>query len=418
MFLIRGVLWSEFGRKGVPKIGGQNSSGDFPGIFPREVREIFFSFDVRPFSSPLQNMPLINLIRDGVDCEFIPQALVAGELCAIFAGLYAPAKSNPLFQFLNNTSYALRGPCPGSKYNWCDLFAKKPPEGAKCEDVDLDLLDQFITDRSPEAEVLVRDYFRRIMILVAGQRANGNKNPVIIWLGVIVNKALQWMYELGLMQRESEFQTPWARVVMTTDGISSIEDAVHPTAHLICRSPEAIELFKLTFVMLETMRQICCMSFEQLLEAMGDSVRERVQHLIRAFDAAGIPHTNCWLDHDLRHVRLMSWTEQKVQQMLALKAALGGQDGFIRLLSNTSAVSLDQEGFCAASIEMIGVLGPPGFLTFLSGQGVAGLLCDKAFKAQVRELASAQMFGPAGCVTIMSGSNNVASRLCEAAFMA
>jgi hypothetical protein len=350
----------------------------------------------------------------GTPCVFDPGARGVDRR-AVIMGLYPPPGSISSAQHADRTSQEIASVMGNYNFDWNDLYPVAPHVGTKCTDVDLGAMHCHIKERLPAALELVTAWAERMEALVERERAHGNAAPVVIWAGETVNLAREWLAELGIVRRmhgEAEFATPWCRVV-TTDRFVSVEDAVHPSAHLQAGGEEAARcLFQDTYACLEALRCAPHADADALLVTMGEAAGARRAAMVGALDALGIPHDGGWLDVNVRHLRLVTnWSNPELLASLKrLKESMS--DSFVDVLCFAPACHLNVE-FVKRMLKWRNLLGSDKFVTFMC-DSVASKLLDDAFNARMLEWRD--LLGSDKFVTFMC--NGVASKLLDDAFNA
>ena len=345
------------------------------------------------------------------ECVFDPGVRCDGEKRVVVMGLYPPAGSRASSQHENATSKAIAAVMGHRAFDWVDLFPFAPH--GKCSDVDMDALREIVETRSSEALALVLSWHDRLNDLVCREHACDNSSPVVVWAGEIVNLAREWLYDTGRLRSTDEYSTPWARIVSTTRFIS-VEDAVHPSAHLVAGGEErARALFGDTYSCAEALRRAPRGDAADLAHAMGDAAASRRDDMIRALTTLDVPHTAGWLSPELRRLRLVAWGAPGVTDaFVRLKHALGLQRFLAFLQVSGLYARLTEDGVVDALVELVGELGKDAFVTVMS-DSVASRLTDPAFLEAFRALLSE--LGKDAFVTVMC--DGVASRLTDPVFM-
>ena len=362
-----------------------------------------------------------NLVPGGVPCVFAPGVRVDEEPRLIIAGLYPPPGGVAERQHDNRTSHELVKVMNNTRFDWVDLFPFAPPGHATCGAMNaqgmLANMEDFISGRTTEARSVVEDYRCRLLQAVERERAAGNCFPVIVWAGQIVNHARVWLEELddqsssSSSSSSSSFQTPWFVVRVHKDRYVSVEDAVHPSAHLQAGGEAcATSLFKTTYLAANLLRGLQRQpTFEDLYNAID--VRF-VDVMVAALDELGVPHTNGWLELPLRHLRHVTWNDSGVVDSIkALKAALSSQGAFLETLRKTPASCLLNAGCMRMYTSLASTLGNAKFVTFITGS-VACRLADTQFTDLLEVWRG--VLGNAKFVTFISDS--VACRLADTQF--
>jgi hypothetical protein len=191
---------------------------------------------------------------EGSACVFKPGKR-GNDRRIVIMGLYPPPGATPNKQHANRTSQEIKNVVQHWNFDWVDLYGISPPAGTKCTDVTLDAMHSYIQDRSIEAWQLVTTWYNRMEALVKREHDHGNPTPVVIWAGETVSLARKWLAEhTKWLYGAYQFGTPWFRVV-STERFVSMEDAVHPSAHLHAgNNPTARHLFQITYACLEALR--------------------------------------------------------------------------------------------------------------------------------------------------------------------
>ena len=276
--------------------------------------------------------------RDYKTCIFDHVQAVPDQLSVIINALFPPSRSVPHLPHRNTTSTRLKKFL--HHFWWNDVYPFCHADRAK--HVDQDILLRMVTDGT--ANDLVYDMWRRCMTQMRIE-ASCHCIPIVVWAGATVNLARQRLLLDGAyVSRHETVVGSFVKVVnaycpeLGMEFIS-IEDAVHPSFHLLRQSPEASEYHRTTWSIVEVIRANPSIHDDptQILERIDIDTRAKVMAAVASYDRLGIPHVHGWLAPEYRALRLAPWHVDGCTSKFQKVVDLVGLDTFLIFVQRIDA---------------------------------------------------------------------------------
>ena len=129
----------------------------------------------------------------------------------------------------------------------------------------------------------------------------------------------------------------------------------------------------------EALRQFPHSNAADLEKSIGQEFVDRREAMIKSLDELEIPHNAGWLNSNLRQLRLVNWTDQRVVHDFVTLAESIGRATFVQLLIKSPAMAMHistNPRFAQYSLYWLKRLGVTGFCRFLSGDSVGAAMGD------------------------------------------
>ena len=272
------------------------------------------------------------------ECIYIPGIRSASR--SIIMGLFPPANADATLQYDNETSKVIWKIKGDYNYDWNELAPYSPTRFAF--DFDDKWLAKEVKGRTAVAYQLVCAWWARAKVLIARENQAG-AIPVVLWAGKIVEDAMGWLVEMGLIPGAGgvSYNTPYMQVRFNPCFIS-LEGCVHPSSALMGGSRA---ILKATY---QCFAALCVQPHRNaaLLYAAVDAdvMNDALVH-VDAYDMVGLPHDNGWLSNNFRHLREVDWSDQNVLTSFLRLRDVCGDGNFLRLAEYSIGAHVEEPAF-------------------------------------------------------------------------